>query len=79
MNIRLLVTAAVAALTIGSATQAAVVGPHSGAQRAAETLDLTQSIRRICRTQLKCDRFPCRFQQVCYVTKDYPPEHGNRR
>ena len=78
MNIRLLVTAAVAALTIGSAAQAAVVGPHSGAQRAAETLDPTQTVRRICRTQFVCSRFPCRFQQVCHVTKDYPPEHGRR-
>ena len=75
MNTRLLVTAAVAGLIMSSAAQAAVVGPYSSTQRAAQTLDPTESVRRICRTQMKCDRFPCRLQQVCYVTKDYPPEH----
>jgi hypothetical protein len=66
------------ALTICTAAQAAVVGPYDGTQRAARSLDLTNQVRRICHTKLVCTRFPCRFVQQCYVTKDYPPEHGNR-
>jgi hypothetical protein len=81
MNTRILVTAAIAALVIGGAigtAKAAVVGPHSSAQRAAQSLDMTDQVRRICHTKLVCTRFPCRFVEQCYVTKDYPPEHGRR-
>jgi hypothetical protein len=83
MITRLLITTAIAALAIagtaiGDTAQAAVVGPASAAQTAAQSLDFTQQVRRICRTRLVCERFPCRFVQQCYVTKDYPPEHGRR-
>ena len=84
MNTRLLMTAAIAALVIGSAAitstaQAAVAGPTSGIQGAAQSLSLTDQVRRICQRKLRCAGFMrCRWEQSCYVTKDYPPEHGRR-
>jgi len=57
MNTRLLMTAAIAALVIGSAAitstaQAAVAGPSSGIQGAAQSLSLTDQVRRICQQEL---------------------------
>jgi hypothetical protein len=79
---KLLITT-VAALVIGvaiSATaQARVAGPTSTVQKAAQLIDLTDKVRRICRNVFKCDRFPCRIVQQCYITADYPPENGRRR
>jgi hypothetical protein len=81
---KFLVTTAVAVFVIaGAATsgpaQAAVAGPTSGIQGAAQSLNLTDQVRRICQRKLRCARFmQCRWEQSCYVTKDYPPEHGRR-
>ena len=75
---KLLITATAAFIiscAINATAQAAVVGPHNTVQNASQAIDLTDKVRRICRSVLKCDRFPCRFVQQCYVTADYPPEH----
>jgi hypothetical protein len=72
-------TAAFAAMIIGGAAQAAVVGPHSTVQSAAQSLDATEQVRRICQRKLRCTSFMrCHWDTTCYVTKDYPPEHGRR-
>ena len=81
---QLLVTTAVAAFVIASATiggtaQAAVAGPTGAIQGAAQSLSLTDQVRRICQRKFRCAGFlRCRWEQSCYVTKDYPPEHGRR-
>jgi hypothetical protein len=82
VNIRFAMIAAVASLAIASAvgtSQASVVGPSSAVQSSAQSLDQTEKARRVCRQQLKCPRFlQCHWEKQCYVTKDYPPEHGRR-
>lgn len=83
MSIRILVITAVATLAIGGATvtaQAGVVGPTSTMQSSAQTLDLTQKARRICKQVFRCPRFlQCHWEKQCYITADYPPEHGRNR
>ena len=85
MSTRSLIITAVAMLVIGSATmiataQAGVVGPASSVQSSAQTLDLIQKTRRICRRVMRCPKFlQCRWEQECYITADYPPEHRNNR
>jgi hypothetical protein len=78
-----LLLATAAALVIGAAitatAQAGVAGPTSTMQNASQSIDMIDKVRRICRTRLSCERFPCRLVQQCYVTADYPPEHGQRR
>jgi hypothetical protein len=73
------------ALALGSAAmtgtaQAAVTGPAGTMQQSSQSLDLTQQARRICRPVLRCGKFPqgCWWTQSCYITLDYPPEHGRR-
>jgi hypothetical protein len=82
MSGRFFLSTALAALLLGSlavdAAQGAVSGPSSVTSQAVQSLDVTHHVRRVCRTRLACERFPCRFVQQCYVTKDYPPEHGRR-
>jgi len=81
MITRLLITTAVAVFVAATAigAQAAVVGPASSAKSAAQALDVTEQARRICQRKLRCVSFlNCRWEQTCFVTKDYPPEHGRR-
>ena len=70
--------AAIMGLALTGSAQATVAAPGAATQRAAQSLNFTEQVRRVCRTRLTCERFPCRFVQQCYVTKDYPPEHGRR-
>jgi hypothetical protein len=83
MSGRLFISTAIAAAIVGSvafagSAQATVAAPGAATERAAQSLNFTEQVRRVCRTRLTCERFPCRFVQQCYVTKDYPPEHGRR-
>lgn len=85
MSTRRLIITAVATLAIGSATmiataQAGVVGPAPAVQSSAQTLDLIQKTRRICRQVMRCPKFlQCHWEKQCYITADYPPEHRDRR
>ena len=83
MNTKLLIAAAVVMLAAASFTvtaQAGVVGPASAMQSTAQSLDLIQKTRRICRQVMRCPRFlQCRWERQCYITADYPPEHNGRR
>jgi len=80
MNKVLMITT-VAMLAIGGATaaRAGVVGPVPAVQATAQSLDLVQQARRICRRVLRCPKFlQCHMQEECYITSDYPPEHNRR-
>jgi hypothetical protein len=83
VNIRILAIATVATLAIGGLTvtaQAGVVGPTSTMQSSAQTLDLTQKARRICKQVFRCAKFlQCHWEKQCYITADYPPEHNRNR
>jgi len=83
MNTKLLIAAAVVMLAAASFTvtaQAGVVGPAPAMQSTAQSLDLIQKTRRICRQVMRCPRFlQCRWERQCYITADYPPEHNGRR
>jgi hypothetical protein len=60
--------------------RAAVAGPAGAMQRAAQFLDPTQQVRRICTRKLRCARFlQCRWEESCTLTRDYPPEHDRRQ
>jgi hypothetical protein len=51
----------------------AVAGPSSAMQRAAQAIDMTEEVRRVCTRQLRCKRmFQCRWERVCRFTRDYP-------
>ena len=82
MSMRLLVTMALAALVIGSAaitSAQAAPAVSTTIQSAAQSLDFTEQARRICHKRLRCSGFlRCRWEDSCYVTKDYPPEHRRR-
>jgi hypothetical protein len=83
VNSRILMITAVAVLAIGSITmtaQAGVVGPTSAVQNTAQSLNLIEKTRRICRQVMRCPRFlQCHWEKQCYITADYPPERGGRR
>ena len=83
MNTKFLMIAAVVMLATASFTmtaQAGVVGPAPAVQSTAQSLDLVQKTRRICRQVMRCPRFlQCRWETQCYITADYPPEHNGRR
>ena len=77
---------AIATLAISSATmtgtaQAFVAGPAGAVQRSAQSLDMTQRVRRVCSLERRCTSnwTSCHWERVCRVTADYPPENGNRR
>lgn len=84
MSTRRLILTAVAAIAIGgiamtSSAQAGVVGPAPAVQSTAQTLNVIEKTRRICRQVMRCQRFmQCRWEKQCYITSDYPPEHGRR-
>lgn len=66
--------AALIAATTPNATYAAVAGPSDAMPRAAQTLSLTDEVRRVCTRQLRCrGLFKCRWERVCRITRDYPP------
>ena len=86
MFIRQSIITAMAALAISSATmtgtaQAFVVGPAGAVQRSAQSLDMTQQVRRVCSLERRCTSSwtSCHWERVCRVTADYPPETGSRR
>ena len=83
MNIRIFVITAAATLAIGSAAmtaQAGVVGPAPAMQSTAQSISPVEKTRRICRQVMRCPRFlQCHWERQCYITADYPPEHGQRR
>lgn len=85
MSTRRFIITAVATLAIGgtamiATAQAGMVGPATAVQSTAQSLNLIEKTRRICRQVLRCPRFlQCRWEQQCYITADYPPEHGQRR
>lgn len=86
MSTRHLMIAAIATLVISNATvietaQAFVVAPAGTVQRSAQSLNMTQPIRRVCQMQYVCPRGPtsCHLENVCRVTADYPPENRDRR
>ncbi|MBM3529678.1 MAG: hypothetical protein FJX62_16445 [Alphaproteobacteria bacterium] len=63
-----------AALAMPQAAQAAVAGPTDTMARAAQALDMTEEVRRICTRQLRCrGPFKCRWERVCRISRDYPP------
>lgn len=69
--------AALIAAAVPTAAHAAVSGPSNALPRAAQTLDPTEEVRRVCTRQLRCrGPFKCRWERVCRITRDYPP---NRR
>jgi hypothetical protein len=83
MRTRILTLAA--AVVIGSAAmmdaaQAGVAGPAASMQSTAQSLSITEQVRRVCRTVFRCGKFPrgCWWDKQCTVTGDYPPEHGRR-
>ena len=84
MGKRLLILTA--ALALGSAAiaetaQATVVAPAGATQRAAQSLDLTQQVVRICKQVFRCGEMKrgCWWEQQCSITPDYPPENGDQR
>jgi len=85
VSTRRLIIAAVATLAIGGvvmieSAQAGIVGPAPAVQSTAQSLNLIEKTRRICRQVMRCPRFlQCRWEKQCYITADYPPEHGGRR
>jgi hypothetical protein len=83
MKAKLLITAAVVMFATSNFTmtaQAGVVGPAPAMQSTAQSLDLIQKARRVCRQVMRCPRFlQCHWEKQCYITADYPPEHNGRR
>ena len=81
---RFLITA-MATLVICSAAmtetaQATVAGPVGATQHAAQSLDLTQRVRRVCTRKLRCARFlQCHWEQTCFLTRDYPQHDEEMR
>jgi hypothetical protein len=64
----------VAAAAMPNAAHGAVAGPSGAIPNAAQTLDATEQVRRVCSRQLRCQRmFQCRWERVCRFTPDYPP------
>jgi hypothetical protein len=84
VSTRRLIITAVAALTLSgvamiSPASAGMVGPHTAVQSSAQSLNLVEKTRRICRQVMRCPKFlQCRWEKQCYITADYPPEHGRR-
>jgi hypothetical protein len=79
---KLLVTAAAFLIgaTFAGSAHAAVTGPVSAMQSASQSIGITEQTRRICESRLRCKSpFNCKREQVCYITRDYPPEHGRSR
>jgi hypothetical protein len=73
-------TLAISAVALSETAQAGVAGPARVMHRSSQALDMTEQARRICRPVFRCGKFPrgCWWEQSCYVTRDYPPEHGRR-
>ena len=86
MHTRHLIVTAIATVAISNAVmieiaQAFVVAPTGSVQRSAQSLNMTQPVRRVCKMEYVCPRGPtsCHLENVCHVTADYPPENGGQR